>query len=340
MAYYNPFLYNKDNSANSNSIVDLMNYKSLYGTSVSFVSRLNYIETTDNTMKILPNSENNLSVKYNLKFNLEDFDLSNFFRTIEVAGGFRYLKFKDWSGLYSDMIGLAEDYNINKISQKHSQIDVFLSSYVKAPMFNWKTSSYLNLSNYNTTYSSSRSYKKYDFVYIDPSTVSLAKNYTNNKINNFWFAKKDIAAGTSFSLNDWTKDFIYPIKLPYQISNKFDVMQLNYRNSFIQNIKTKNNSHVIRDHNLKFENINTTQCRSMLFFLEKKCGYRRFIFYYPTESFDSGAGHPIYNKYKVFICTKWNHIFKYDDCHDLDITITEEPNPNIFVDENSNYFLI
>jgi hypothetical protein len=342
MAYYNPFVYNRDNSTASISLVNpnLMDYKSLYGSSVSFTSRLNFIETIDNSLKVLPNSENNLSVKYNLKFLLEDAGILGLLRNLEIAGGYKYVKFKDWSGLYSDMIGLAEDYSLNKTSHNYTALDIFLSSYIKAPIFNWKTSSYLNLQNYSTVYSSNKSYKKYDFVYIDPSVIPLAKNYTGNKIDNFWFAKNDISAGTAFSLSNWTKDFIYPIQLPYQITNKFEVMQLNYRNSFIQNIKTKNNAHLIKDYNIKFENIDTTQCRSMLFFLEKKCGYRRFIFRYPVESFANGFGSPIYNKYKVFICTKWNHVFKYDNCHDLDITITEEPNPNIFIDQNSNYFLL
>ena len=32
---------------------------------------------------------------------------------------------------------------------------------------------------------------------------------------------------------------------------------------------------------LKFDNIDDIECRSILFFLEKKCGYRRFIYEYP-----------------------------------------------------------
>jgi hypothetical protein len=341
MAYYNPFIYNRDNSTSSDTPADLTLFKSLYGSSVSYFSRLNFIETVDNSMKILPNSENNLNVKYNLKFYLSESDLSNFLRAIEIAGAYKFLKFKDFSNLYSDMIGLAEDYSINKTSPTHSYIDVFVASYVKSPIFNWKTSSFLNVKNIgNINYSPSFSYKKFDFAYIDPLQVPSAKNFKKNKIDNFWFAKRDIPSGTAFSLNDWTRDFNYPIKLPYQISSKFEVVQLNYRNSFVQNIKTKNNSHIIKDHTIKFENITTNQCRSMLFFLEKKCGYRRFIFYYPVGDFDSGFGEPIYNKYKVFICTKWNHLFKYHDCHDIEMTITEDPDPNIYVDENSTYHLI
>lgn len=341
MAYYNPFVYNRDNSVAKNNVTkDLTDFKSLYGSSVSFTSRLNFIETVDNALKILPNSENNLSVMYNLKFLMSDDEVSSILKLIEVGGGYKYLKFKDWSGLYSDMVGLGEQYSLNKYSHQYSSIDISLASYVKAPIFTWKTSSFLNLKEYDLVYSSLKSYKKYDFVYIDPNQQVEAKNYTNNKIDNFWFAKHDISAGTAFSLNDWTKDFTYPVKLPHQISSKFDVVQLNYRNSFIQNVKAKNNSHIIRDHTIKFENIDTTQCRSMLFFLEKKCGYRRFIFYYPTASFDDGFGSALYNKYKVFICTRWSHLFKYDNCHDIELTITEEPNPNIFVDSNNNYFLV
>ena len=95
MAYNNPYFYNRDFSVDPkyNYVYDLSIYKPIYGSSVSFESRLNYTQTVNNALKILPSSENNVSIKYNLRFFLNDLEAGNLLRTIEIAGGYKYLKF-------------------------------------------------------------------------------------------------------------------------------------------------------------------------------------------------------------------------------------------------------
>lgn len=332
MAYNNPFFYNKDLSVDSEkySYTDATIYKAIYGSSVSYVSRLNYLETVDNALKILPASENNLTIKYNLKFLLNDLNSGNLLKTIEIAGGYRYLKFKDPSNFYLDMIGFVEDYSINKISTNLNEISISISSYVKAPIFKWRTSCLLNnISKDNTQWKSATNYLKGDFVYND------FKNFTKNKIDNFWFATQDIPnTESTFSTTYWTKNFNYDLKLPFELNNSFDIHQLNYKNSYIQNIKHKDNSNSLKQFNVKLTNITDRECRSVLFFLEKKCGYRRFIYEFPIY---------LKNK-KVFICTAWNHTLKFLNCNDIDMTFVEDPNPNIFIDNsdvnNPHYYVI
>jgi phage-related protein len=315
MAYINPFSYNRDSSVDSKYkyVADLSKFKPIYGSSVSFSSRLNYLQTVDNTLKILPASENNLVAKYNLKFLLADDDAGSLLKTIEIAGGYKYLKFTDPSNFYKDIIGLVEDYSINKSSQNLNEINIIVSSYFKSPMFNWRTSSFFNIdSSYD--YSSSKNYNKYDVVYRLTDGVK-------NKIDNFWFAKQDISASNNslFDSSKWSKYFIYETKLPFELKNKFDIHQLDYKNSFIQNIKHKENSNTLKQYSIKFENISDKQCFSILLFLEKKCGYRRFIYDFPF----------LLKRAKVFICTEWNHVLKYVDCNDVTATFVEDPNPDM-----------
>jgi hypothetical protein len=337
MAYNNPFLYNRDSSVSDSYtyINDLSVYKPIYGSSVSFSSRLNFLETVDNSLKILPASENNITINYSFKFLLNDNDAGNLLKTIEVAGGYKNLKFKDPSDFYKDIIGVIEAYSINKNSGGNNlnELNVSLLSYIKAPLLNWRTSSILsNVTSSDTLFDQEKSYKRHQFVYIDPNSIANAKNYTGNKIDNFWFAKNDIAQNTAFSLQNWTKNFNHDHKLPFELSNQLDFYKMDFKNSFIQTIKHKNNSNALKKISLKFENIDDIECRSIIFFLEKKCGYRRFIYEYPFFLKAS----------KVFICTRWTHVFKYENCHSIEMELIEEPSPNIFIDniDNLDYYYI
>ena len=316
MPYNNPFFYNRDSSVDFQYqyVDDLSRFRPIYGSSVSFSSRLNYLQTVDNALKILPASENNLVVKYNLKFLLTDKDTGDLLKTIETAGAYRYLKFSDPSQFYKDIIGLVEDYSINKNSQLLNEVNIIVNSYFKAPIFNWRTSSFFNI-NSSYDYDSFKTYSKYDVVYKD-----IAGTY-KNKIDSFWFAKQDIQPTNDgvFYEQYWSKKFIFEPKLPFELKNKLDFYQLDYKNSFIQNVKHKINSNSLKEYTIKFENISDKECLSILLYLEKKCGYRRFIYDFPY----------LLNKAKVFICKDWNHTFKYLDCNDIIATFVEDPNPDI-----------
>lgn len=336
----------KKNQLKSPSPYSYNVYLPIYGTSVKYSSRLNFLETIDNTIKVIPNSENNLIIKYNLKFLLDDYSSGNLLKTIEIAAAHKPLTFIDPSNFYTEIVGLVEDYSINKTSSSLNEINIILSSYFKVPSFNWKSSkiidkvalyaisnpttdqiTYKNISafpaveqsdkdniNYNSYYpsfgsphSKNRRYKKYDFVFI------LNKDIPG--LDNFWFAKKDIDAGVNFSENNWTKDFFHETKYPFALSNKFDIKQLEYKNSFIQNVKHKNNINTIKSFEIKFENITDLQAKSILFFLEKKSGFRKFKYDFPI----------FFKKEKVFICPSWEHVMNFKDSHNITATFIEDP---------------
>jgi phage-related protein len=314
MAYNNPYFYNRDSSIDEKYkyVLDLSIYKPTYESSVNFKSRYNSIETVDNAIKILPSSENNLIATYNLRFFLDDEMSGNLLKTIEIAGGYKVIKFYDPSGLYKDFIGLAENYSINKNSSNLNEINIAVSAFFKSPLLNWKTSSFFNVSDLD--HSESKKYLKNQFVYNN-----IGEGIFKNKIDHFWFAKEDNEG--YFDVDKWTRDFNYFPKFPFQVENKFDFHQLNYKNSFIQNIKHKDNSNTLKQYRMKFQSIDDNECLSILFFLEKKCGYRRFIYNFPI----------FFKSKKVFICPEWTHTFKYKNCHDIEVVFMEDPSPNIFL---------
>jgi phage-related protein len=312
---YNPFIYNRDNSIDSkySYVLDLSVYKPLYGSSVSYQANTKFMSTIDNSLKLYPSTENNITAKYNLKFLLKDQDVGNLLETIEVASGTKILNFKDPSGMYSDFAGLVEDYSLEKADQNYTKIDLVITSYFKSVLLNWSKSSFLNnISKSNNLFNQAKSYLKYETIYYEDLSTS------NNKVDNFWIAKQDIIANTNFSLNNFTKSFIYDTKLPFSLKNNIDVHKFEYKNSLVKNINYKINSNSIKSLPLTFDNIDDNQCISMLFFLEKRAGYRKFIYEFPIY----------FNKNKIFICTSWTHTFKYKNCNTLTLNLIEDPVPN------------
>jgi len=317
---------------NTDANLDIDLIKPIYGSSVSFNSRLNYLPAADNSLKLLPSSENSLVSKFNFKYLLSDDVLKTFLYKIENAEGYKNLKFANIDGMYENIIGLVEDYSVNKLNNNINQLNISISSYFKAPIFNWKTSSFLSLSS-NLEYSSTKNYQKYEFAYFDPKKYSQYDG-EKNKIDNFWFAKEDIIAANDqkFDTTKWTKVFNHDSKLPFDFQNKYDFYQMDYKNSFLQNIKYKENANVLKKFEFKIENISDVQCRSILFFLEKKCGYRRFVYKFPF----------MFSAYRVFVCIDWSHTFKYYDCNDIVATFVEDPTvgSNFFKFIDTNYYSI
>lgn len=318
------FFYNRNVSVVAQDYLntyDLSIYKPIYGSSVNFASRINIMSTIDNSIRLMPNSENNISVKYNLKFILTDAELSNLIYIIEISKGYKVLKFGNFNGvgdsdIYSDMSGVVQDYSINKVSSNFNELNIIVINSGSSPIFNWSKSTYLrNVNKTLLAFDKTKQYYKYDIVYYDAIKTS------DNMVDNFWIVKNDIAPNTEFSILNFTKNFIFDCKMPFQLSNKLDIQSIEYKNSFIQNVKTKENIDSLKDFRLKIESIDNNQAKCLLFFLEKKYGYRRFIYEFPF----------LYNKNKVFICTEWNHTLNYNNSNTIEMKFTEDPIPRNLV---------
>jgi phage-related protein len=322
----NPFIYSRNSSIDKiYSTINVFDLLPIYGSSVTFSSRVNFLQTIDNSIKVQPNSENNLIVKFNLKFLLTDLETGSLLKTIEMSKGTKYLKFSDPSDFYESFTGLCQDYKLTKESKNLNLVEIVLINNHSAPIFNWSKSSFLkNINNQNNLFSTSKAYNKYDIIYHEDLSYFLG-----NKSDNFWFAKKNVATNNQFSLNNFTKNFFYETKYPFEVSNALDVKSIEYKNSFSQYVNQKTNVNTLKNFPIKFENISDLQARSILFFLEKKMGYRKFIYEFPLY----------FNKNKIFICLNWRHVFNYFDSHEITMELNEDPTGEEVVYKNGEYFI-
>ena len=308
-------------------------YFPIYGSSVNFNSRLNFLQTVDNTLKIIPASENNLTVTYNLKFLLTDNLAGCLLKTIEIAGATKPLTFADPSKLYYNFTGLVEKYSINKISYNLSEFNIVLSNYSSAPQFfnSLLTKRYTSISIKDLQQlQNSSSLEKHSIFVTDISydgnnnlTTLPTYNYYNSNWNSVTYPLSNRKDSSIYlyakDKTNLTRNFYFETKYPFVLENEIDVYRMDFKNSFVQNIKYKQNSNTLKQFSLRFENISTAECSTLLFFLEEKWGYRRFVYEFPI----------FMKKNKVFICNSWNHTFKYNDCHDVTLQLIEDPNPVI-----------
>ena len=143
---------------------------------------------------------------------------------------------------------------------------------------------------------------------------------TPNKLNNFYYcsadhnSKQGIDSQPQDSLSYWRQDFFFEPDIGIQNSVNLKISKLNLKNSFSQNIKTQKNIAAL-NLTYKFTNITTQKAKAILHFLENKGGYRRF-----RVNMDS-----VYNKPKVFYAPSWTHTWKYEDSHDIEVELIEDP---------------
>jgi phage-related protein len=141
---------------------------------------------------------------------------------------------------------------------------------------------------------------------------------TENKLNNFYYSSDNhkptagITPGTASSL--FKQDFFFEPDIAIQNTVNLKVSEINFKNSFSQNIKTKKNTAAL-NLTYKFSNITTQKAKAILHFLENKGGYRRF-----RVNMNS-----VYNRPKVFYSPSWTHTWKYEDSHDIEVQLIEDP---------------
>ena len=113
----------------------------------------------------------------------------------------------------------------------------------------------------------------------------------------------------------WTQNLFYDTEIGLEISTTPTITKTEFRNSFPQRVKEQENVHAFQQIRLKYSNINTVQLKSTLHFLETHLGYRKFRFDCPK----------IYNRPKIYYCESWQHSWKYENSHDLELVLTEDP---------------
>ena len=299
-------------------------YTPVYGSKVTFDSRLNSYETSDGYFNTIPLSINNLKAKFDLRFDLDELESQKLINFIEMKQGIRSFEISDPTNFYRPLIGFCNEYAVNHINKNHYEVAIAFEVDQAPSLLNWKNCSFVNYEIGEWT--ENTDYEKYDIIFHDKSNADpfaevIGVNKDGiNKLNKFYYASKNFNSSFGVdtqptdALSPWRQDFFFEPDIGLQNDVTMAIQKNEFKNSFIQRVKTKKNIGSIKL-NYKFTNISTQKARAILHFLENKGGYRRF-------RLDMKS---IYNKPKVFYSPSWSHTWKSIDSHDIEVTLIEDP---------------
>lgn len=302
--------YNRDSNISGVTIeadyADL-NLTPVYGSKASFKSKNFRYEVDDFQINSIPSSMNSLEAQYDVRYDLNEANTQKLAAFIESKNGNQLFEFNiDGSGIYKSLSGVCDNYAVNHINNQHYEVGVSYAVDQAPNLFNWSGMNFVNTEFENFAYSTS--YEKYDVVYTGVSS---------NKLNNFYYCTGDHTSSAANSPTGassmWSQDFFFKPDIGLQTDIKLKNEVLEFKNSFKQRIKTKDNNASFQL-SYQYANISDKQLKCMLHFLENKAGYRRFR--HDIES--------VYNRPKAMYCPEWNHTWKHYNAHDLSVTLVED----------------
>lgn len=289
--------------------LNTLTYNPVYGSRVSFSSKANIYETQNGYFNYIPLSINSLDAKFDLRFDLDETGSRKLVDYIERQSGYKQFGFTDASYFYKTISGACDNYAINHINKNHYEVAMSLEVNQAPTLLNWSGMTFINTG--LSHWSSARDYKKYDIVYTGVSS---------NKLDNYYYCTGDHTSVNSFSdgptgsSSKWTQAFFFEPDIGMQNDVKIKSDKIEFKNSFTQRMATRKNL-ATTNFNYKFSNISTRQAKAIMHFLENKGGYRRFYHMPPS----------VYNRPKVFYSPSWTHSWKYEDSHDIEVDLIEDP---------------
>jgi phage-related protein len=300
-------LYNRNRNLSGISDIDISDYAPSYGSSVSFSSNNYSYKTDDNYYNMIPLSMNSLMAVYDVKYQVNEQDAQKIANFFESKSGVIDFEYNPDSSIYKAVSGVCEGYDVNHVNNQSYEVKATIDVSEAPNLFNWSGGNFIG--NVWSHYAYSTSYKKYDVVYTGVNSV---------KLNNFYYCTEDHDSNAANSpvgaSSKWTQDFFFEPDVGFNNSVKFDVDYIQFKNSFKDRTKTRENIATFPI-SYNFTNISTHQLKSMMHFLENKGGYRRFKHFIPS----------VYNRPKVFYCPEWRHEWVYNNCHNLSVSFMEDP---------------
>lgn len=304
--------YNRDN--NISGVTVSSNYASLsltpvYGSTVEFQARNHSYTTDDFYYNLIPMSPNSLTARFSLRYDVNETNAQKLATFFENQSGDNSISLApDSTNIYKTVTGFCDNYAINFVNNQHYEVAASINVDHAPTLMNWSgMGSFTNLSFQKYNYSTS--YKKYDIVYT---------GINQNKLDNFYYCTGDHTSSQANSptgaISKWTQTFFFEPDIGTQSNVSIKADKLEYRNSFIERLKTKDNISTF-NMNYTFSNIENKQLKCMLHFLENKGGYRRFEHQIPS----------VYNRPKVYYCPKWTHTWNYSDSNNLTVEFVEDP---------------
>tara|TARA_R110000824_G_scaffold18933_1_gene74203 strand:+ start:10378 stop:11334 length:957 start_codon:yes stop_codon:yes gene_type:complete len=304
--------YNRDENITGISIPSTLgglNLTSVYGSTVNFKARNHSYTTDDFYYNLIPMSSNSLVAEFALRYDVNESNAQRIVTFFEAQSGYLPIEFApDGTGIYKAVSGFCDSYAVNFVNNQHFEVAVKLNVDQAPTLFNWSgMGTFTNLDFVGWTPSSS--YQKYDVVY---------SGINQNKLDNFYYCSGDHTSSEANSPTGassiWSQKFFFEPDIGEQNNVDIKVDILDYKNSFIQRLKTNDN---IASFNMRYtySNISDNQMKSMLHFLENKGGYRRFENQIPS----------VYNRPKVYYSPTWQHTWNYYNSNTLTVDLTEDP---------------
>jgi phage-related protein len=299
--------YNRDVNLSGVTDINISDYAPSYGSSVSFSANNYSYKTNDNYYNLIPLSINSLTAKFNSRYEVNEEDAQKIVNFFESKSGVNDFSYQPDASIYRALSGYCEGYNVDHINNQHYEVTVDIDISEAPNLLNWSGGTYV--SGAWSTFALSQNYEKYDVVYTGISS---------NKLNNFYYCTGDHTSSADNSPTGdnsmWTQEFFFEPDIGINNSVKFDIDSANFSNSFKDRMKNRKNIATMPI-SYSYKNISTKQLKSMLHFLENKGGYRRFRHQIPS----------LYNRPKVFYCQEWKHNWVYQDSHNLDVSLIEDP---------------
>ena len=199
------------------------------------------------------------------------------------------------------------NYAVNFVNNQHLEFGATISVDGAPTLLNWSGGNFANVTFQGWT--PSTSYKKYDVVF---------SGVNQNKLDNFFYCSGDHSSNAANSptgaSSAWSQKFFFEpdVGTSNNVGIKADV--LNFNNSFKERLKTSNNISTF-DMSYSFSNISDHQLKSMIHFLERKGGYRRFEHQIPS----------VYNRPKVYYSPSWSHTWVAFNSNNLTVELVEDP---------------
>tara|TARA_R100001510_G_C7620470_1_gene181468 strand:- start:58 stop:1008 length:951 start_codon:yes stop_codon:yes gene_type:complete len=278
-----------------------------YGSSVSFSADSNAYVTDNFYFNSIPLSLNSLTAEFNVRYDVNETNARKLVNFFENQSGNKQLEFIPDTRTYKTLSGFCNNYAVNFVNNQHLEFGATISVDGAPTLLNWSGGNFANVTFQGWT--PSTNYKKYDVVF---------SGVNQNKLDNFFYCSADHSSTESNSptgaSSAWSQKFFFEpdVGTSNNVGIKADV--LNFNNSFKERSKTNNNISTF-DMSYTFTNISDHQLKSMIHFLERKGGYRRFEHQIPS----------VYNRPKVYYAPSWSHTWVAFNSNNLTVELVEDP---------------
>lgn len=323
--------YDRDN--NVSGVIEANSFVPEYGSTVSFKNENVHFYTADNHYKKFSKGLNGTEIKFNLKFsNKTEEEAKSFLSFLEGVSrsdlGFFDFNIADENNveisfptgdIYKNILGLyIENYDF-RFHDGLFDIDLIVSKNGYSSFLDWEGSSYLNTGNFQTGWTTSNDYEKFDIVYYPEYNTGGYSNFDTvaNRIEKFYYCSEDHTSSSSNSpignSSKWTRTFFYDLDDDVSISTdrKSEIVKL--KDSFSSFAKTSSNGGLIKGLRVALKNRTNKETRSIIHFIEKHENYKPFELNLPQ----------LYNQRKFFVCSSMEHKFVYKDCNDITLELDE-----------------